>query len=198
MQRSRRYGTLVGIGMGLAALALLAPTFPALASGDAGVTFTAAGLSGGAIAYGDFAGLTLNGQHQTTTAAWSIGNIIDARGNGNGWNLSLTLTQLKEYNTDAGTYVTGGKTLPASSITVTVAPTVSQVDLSSSAANTITPVSAGTALDTGSPVKLLSAALNGGMGQFSFGNMTISLATAADAFARAYKTDATLSLNDAP
>ena len=196
MQRFRQYGKRLGISLGLTALALVAPIVPAFA--DAGVSYSAGSLSGGAISYGDFSGITLNGARQTTTATWSIANITDARGSGNGWNLSLTLTPLKEYNASTGAYVTGGKTLPASSVTVIVPPTVSQVDLSSSAPNTITPVGAGTALDTGSAVKLLSASLDGGMGEFSFGSMTVSLATGASTFAGAYKTSATLSLDDTP
>jgi hypothetical protein len=204
MQRFRQYGGRLGISLGLAALALVAPVVPAFAdgdvAGDAGVSYSAGSLSGGAITYGDFAGITLNGTRQTTTATWSIANITDARGTGNGWNLSLTLTPLQQYDTSTGAYVTGGKTLPTSSVTVAVAPTVSQVDPSSgsSAPDTITPVGAGTALDTGSAVKLLSASLDGGMGEFSFGSMTVSLATGASTYAGAYKTTATLSLDDAP
>lgn len=152
-------------------------------------------LSGGAVAFADFPGVALNGTQQAATVSWPIAGITDDRGTGAGWNLSLTLSQLREYS---GTqYVVGGKSLASSSVRVTGGPTVSLVGQGSSA-DTVTPVAAGTALDTGSPVKLLSAAANGGMGTYSFGDLATTVTIPARAHAKTYKADATVSLNSGP
>jgi len=94
--------------------------------------------------------------------------------------------------------VAGGKSLAASSLQVTTAPVVSQVDTSSSPANTVVSVPTGTALDTGSAVTLLSAALDRGMGSYSASALTAQLTIPASAYAKSYKTDATISLDATP
>ncbi len=186
------------ISLALAAIIAAGAAVPAFAATETGVAVSGNTLSGGAVTYADFAPITLNGTQQTSTAAWSTANIVDSRGTGAGWNLSLTLTQLSEYDTVGSAYVVSGKTLATSSAKVTTAPVVSLVDLTSDAANTITPVVANTALDTGASVKLLSAALNGGKGSYSFSDMTSTLTVPANAFAATYKADGTVSLNSAP
>ncbi len=176
--------------------AMIAAT--AFAAGESGVTLTGDTLSGGAITFSDFSGVTLNGQQQTTTATWSIADVVDSRGTGAGWNLSLTMTQLKQYDTGESAYVPDGYTIPTSSVTVSAAPEVTLADGTSSPANTITTVSTSTALDTGSPVTLLSAAVDGGMGSYNIGDLTATLAIRADAYAGTYKTDATVALVTGP
>ncbi len=188
----------VSLGLGAAALLTLGTTLSAFAAADTGATISGGTLSGGALTFATFGTIALNGAQQTATSAWSIANVDDARGTGAGWNVSLSLTQLAEYNTTTLAYVTGGKTLATSSIKVTTAPVVSLVDSTSSPASTITPVATTTALDTGSAVKLLDAAANGGMGTYSFSNMTTTLTVPANAHAATYKSDATVSLNAAP
>lgn len=173
-------------------------TATAFAAEDAGVTLDSGSLSGGAITFADFAGITLNGQQQTTASTWSIGDIVDSRGTGEGWNLSLNLTQLKEYDTLGSAYVPAGHVIPTGSITVDTAPTITLVDGTSSPAGTITAVAVATPLDTEVPVKLLSAEIDGGMGSYSIGDLTSTLAVRADAYAGTYKTDATVSLVSGP
>lgn len=168
------------------------------ATAETGVPVTGSILSGGTVTFGSFAGITLNGTQQTTTGTWTVGNVIDARGTGVGWKLSLTLTPLAEYNTNTSAYVAGGKTLAAGSIKVTTAPIVSLADATSSAANSITPVTINTALDSGTPVKLLSAALNGGMGSYVISSIGTTLTTPASAYALTYKTNATQALSTGP
>ena len=185
----------VSLGLGATALLTLGMSLSAFAAADTGATITGGTLSGGALGFASFGAITLNGRQQTSTAAFSLANVTDARGTGAGWNVSLTLTPLAEYNTTTLAYVASGKTLAASSIMVTTAPIVSLVDSTSSPANTITPVATTTALDTGSAVKLLDTALNGGMGSYAFSNMTSTLTVPANAFAKTYKSDATVSLN---
>ncbi len=188
----------VSLGLGATALLTLGMSLSAFAAADTGATITGGTLSGGVLGFASFGAITLNGQQQTSTAAFTLTNVSDATGTGAGWNVSLTLTPLAEYNTTTLAYVTGGKVLTGSSIKVTTAPVVSLVDSTSSAASTITPVAATTALDTNSAVKLLSAAANGGMGSYAFSNMTSTLTVPANTYARTYKSDATASLNATP
>lgn len=198
MQRFTHPLARLSLGLGIAAVLGLGATLPAFAATDTGVTITGGTLSGGGLTLGDFGGITLDGTQRTSTATWSIANVVDARGTGDGWNVSLALTQLAEYDTTAHSYVTGGKTLATSSIQVTTAPVVSLVDSTSSPANTITPVATGTALDTGSAVTLLDAVLGGGMGSYAFSTLTATLTVPASAYAKTYKSDATVSLNTTP
>jgi hypothetical protein len=192
---THRFGRLL-ISLGLVATLGLSAAGPAFAVADTGVTVTAGSLTGGGLTFSNFSSVQLDGTAKTTTATWSIANITDARGSGAGWKDSLTLTQLAEHN---GTiYVFSGHTIPTSSIKVTTAPVVSQADLTSSPAITVTPVANDTALDTGSAVKLLSASLLGGMGSYSFSNMTSTLTVRANTYAATYKSDATVSLTSGP
>lgn len=196
-QFRHRFSRLV-VGLGLATAVAVGTIVPAFATADTGVTVTGGTLSGGTITFAMAGNITLNGAQQTSTATWSIANITDATGTGAGWNLSLTLTKLAEYNTGTSSYVVSGKTLPTSSMKVTTAPVVSLVDSTSSPANTVTPVSTTTALDTTSAVKLLDAAANGGMGAYSFSNLVTTVTVPADAYAKTYRSDATVSLNSGP
>jgi hypothetical protein len=179
------------MAFGIAATAFSTQSFASTTSTVDGGT-----LSGGAIT---FSGLpaTLNGALVTSSANWAIGDISDARGTGAGWNLALTLTQFKEVD-GTGAYVTGGKAFATNSLKVTTVPTIAKKDSTSSESSTITPIASGTALDTGSSVKLLSAALDGGMGSYTLGNLGVTLSIPANAYAKTYKTDATVSLNTAP
>ncbi len=198
MQRFTHPLARVSLGLGAAAVLTLGTTLSAFAAADTGATITGGSLSGGALGFASFGAITLNGAQQTSTAPFTLANVTDARGTGAGWNVSLSLTPLAEYNMGTSAYVASGKTLAASSIKVTTAPVVSLVDSTSSAATTITPVATTTALDTGSAVKLLDAAANGGMGSYAFSNMTSTLTVPANAFAKTYKSDATVSLNATP
>jgi hypothetical protein len=198
MQRFTHPFVRVSLGLGVAAVLGIGATVPAFAAADTGAVITGGTLSGGGLGFASFGAITLNGAQQTSTAPFTLANVTDARGTGAGWNVSLSLTPLAEYNTGTSAYVTSGKTLAASSIKVTTAPVVSLVDSTSSPANTITPVATTTALDTGSAVKLLSAAAAGGMGTYSFSTMTSTLTVPANAYAKTYKSDATVSLNVAP
>ncbi len=198
MQRFTHPVVRVSLGLGVAAVLGLGTSLSAFAAADTGAVITGGTLSGGGLGFASFGAITLNGAQQTSTAPFTLANVTDARGTGAGWNVSLSLTPLAEYNTGTSAYVTSGKTLAASSIKVTTAPVVSLVDSTSSSANTITPVATTTALDTGSAVKLLSAAAAGGMGTYSFSTMTSTLTVPANAYAKTYKSDATVSLNVAP
>jgi WxL domain surface cell wall-binding len=180
------------VAFGIAATAFSTQSFASTTS-----TVSGGDLTGGGVGFTALS-TTLTGSQITTSANWTIGNVSDARGTGAGWNVSMSLAQFKEYDTVNKTYVTGGKTLATSSLKVSTVPTIAKIDPTSSETTTITPVDSETALDTGSPVKLVSAALHGGMGSFSFGNLGVTLTIPANAYAKTYKTEATVSLNTAP
>ncbi|MDB5058289.1 MAG: hypothetical protein JWO59_1761 [Chloroflexi bacterium] len=185
------------IAASLSVVGLLAfsQALPVHAAADTGVTITGGSLSGGALTFANFTPITL-GTDTTATSTWAIANVTDARGSGAGWHLSLSLSQLTEYLGAA--YIAGGKTIPTGSIKVTTAPIVALVGSTGSASTTVTPVSANTALDTGSAVTLASAAADGGMGTYSFSSMTATLTVPANVYAKLYKSDATVSVTTAP
>ena len=163
---------------------------------DLQYSMTEASLSGGDIQFSNFTAVVLDGTSQTATAAWSMNNIIDTRGTGDGWNVSLTLTQFKEWSGNG--YVSSGDTLDPSSVRVNVLPEVNEVDELSSSAVQITVVGSATALDTGMPVKLLTSSIGEGMGSYSVSSMTITLSIPANVYAHTYKTDAIIALNTGP
>nr|WP_304215070.1 WxL domain-containing protein [Fredinandcohnia onubensis] len=180
---------------GIAATAFSTQSFAATADTDA--TVRAGSLSGGGVTFSSLS-TQLDGTKKSATATWGIADVIDARGTGAGWNLSIELEPFKEYDTVAKDYVADGKILATSSLKVKTAPVVGQIDETSSLADTITPVGVGQALDGAGSVKLLSAALNGGMGSFSVGDLGVELTIPANAYAKTYKTEATVTLNEAP
>lgn len=173
----------------VAAMAIVTLT-TALAEEDVEVVLTGGALTGGNITFADFTPVTLSGTADSTTADWQIGDIIDATGTGAGWNLSLELTQLKEYGD--GAYVIDGHALAAESIAVDAAPEVGE------SGSGIAVIEEGEKLDTGSPVKLLVAEEGEGMGSFSFEDLTARLTIPADAYAGTYKADATIALSTGP
>ena len=140
----------------------------------------------------DFAGVTLNGAAQNRTAALGAFSVNDARGSGAGWHVTAIGTQFKEWdstlNAGAGGYVTSGKTLATSSLTMS-APTVA-------ASGTTSPsptVSAGPyTVDAATAATIASAAVNAGMGQYDFGATTLTLSIPASAYAKTYRSDVTI------
>jgi hypothetical protein len=196
LERITHRATSLTVGVGLAAALVFGAVVPAFAAGDSGVVVTAGSLSGGTMAFTDFATVPATGVQQTTTATWTIGNIVDSTGSGAGWKNSMTLTPLAEWVGAA--YIAGGKTLATSSLKVSTATLPSVVDGTSSPANTITPTTNTTALDTGFPVTLLSAAAAGGMGSYSFSPMIVTLTLPANVYAITYRTNATISTTTGP
>ena len=184
----------------VAAIAMLtltvAPAFATEPDGSSQVAIVGGTLSGGVIGFTDFTSIDLDGTAKTSTAIWTIGNVVDARGTGAGWNVSLTLTQLKEWAADD--YVVSGVALDTSSITVTTVPAMDEADATSADAAAIAVVAADTALDTGSGVKLLTSDVGEGMGSYTVSNMTVTLHVPAKALAHTYKTDATVALTVGP
>ena len=159
-------------------------------------TLMDATLSGGSIQFSDFATVVLNGETQITTATWAIDTITDTRETASGWNVSITLTQLREWSGDA--YVANGDTLNTASMQVVDSPVVNPADAFSPSAEQITTVGAATALDTGTPVKLVSSGDGQGLGSYTVSDMAVTLVIPANAYAHTYKTNATVALVSGP
>lgn len=172
----------------------------ATAFGSQSFAATDATISGGEFKGGEitFAPLTatLNGSQVTAPANWKIGDITDARGTGEGWALSMSLEQFKEH--DGQAYVTDGKTLHTGSLKITSSPVVTQKDITSSPVETITPIAVDQVLDGVGSVKLLTAERDGGMGSYTVSDLGVELTIPANAYAKTYKTEATVTLTTAP
>ncbi|WP_071392772.1 WxL domain-containing protein [Bacillus tuaregi] len=154
-------------------------------------------LSGGKVTFAPLS-VTLDGTQKFDEADWGIGSITDATGNGNGWTLSLDLSQFQEYSLENGAYVDKGKKLTAGSLTVLTAPEASFIDNTSSPLETIKTVDEEQELDGGDPVILLSAGEGGGMGSYEFSPLRVKLTVPASAYAKTYKATATVTLSEAP
>jgi hypothetical protein len=187
------------IGLATAALLAGATALPAAAVSETGVTVTGGtSISGGGLTFGNYSGITLDGTAKSGTASWAIADVVDPRGTGAGWNLSLTLTPFAEWSGAA--YVVAGKVLATDAVKVTSAPIVSLADAGSSPTTTVAPISATTSIATGSPVKLLTVAADvyGGMGSYSFSAIGTTLTVPANTKAAIYHSDATVSLSTGP
>jgi hypothetical protein len=187
----------LGVAALLAALGVAA--IPAEAAfADTGVTVNAGSLSMTTPTVANFNGVTLNGAAQDTTASMGTFSVTDATGGGSGWHVTAQATQLAEWdatlNAGAGGYVSGGKTLPSSSLSVS-APSVA-ANGTTSAAPTV-----GTGpftIDGGSAVTVATAAANTGMGTYDFGTSTLTLSVPASAYAKEYRSAVTVSAVTGP
>lgn len=141
----------------------------------------------------NFPGVTLNGSAQTVNAALDAFEVNDSRGSGAGWKVTVEATQFAEHN--GLIYVIGGRTLPASSLTMP-APAVT-ADGTTSAAPAIQS-GAPWAVDAGSAVKIASAAVDTGMGKYDFSSTSLALTVPASAYAKTYRSDVTVSVVSGP
>jgi hypothetical protein len=143
-------------------------------------------------ALGNLAGVTLNGQTQTTTTTWNLTSSpfnITSSGTNNGWNVTIQgngpagSAVFKQYcppasapcGTDPAGYVSGGYTLSANSLTLnttgagwTSAGTKPAYQCNGPACN----------VDSASAVKIVSASTSVALGTWqTSGSATLSLAT---------------------
>ncbi|WEG13232.1 WxL domain-containing protein [Pullulanibacillus sp. KACC 23026] len=105
---------------------------------------------------GDFSSVTLDGSVQTTTASMGSLTVTDARGTGAGWNVVVSATPFKTSDSS--------HTLPTDSLSL-ASPTEVTPGTGSSDASTVTKKN-GT-IDNSAGLKLLSAAVDGGMGTYT-------------------------------
>jgi hypothetical protein len=165
---------------------------------------------------GSLPSVALNGQAQTTTAQMSNFAVDDTTGSGSGWNVTVVgdtgggkSAVFKQYCTQAGGcsgdplgYVTGGRTLPASSLKL------GSTGASFSGANGTAPTlqcSTPCSVDAAATTKIASAAAGAGLGPWQtggFGASSLSLATATTLRAlpanEVYRVDLLWSLNSGP
>lgn len=128
-------------------------------------------IEGGTLSFGtqpsvgNFSAVELNGQVQTSTAAVNAFTVIDATGTGAGWNVVVKADQFTD--------TANGLKLPTNSIDID-SPTVT-ADTGASELATISKASGKIDNDTG--VKILSAAVDGGMGTYNVAanNLTLNL-----------------------
>lgn len=167
---------------------------PAMAApDDTNVTVTGGSLSITDPVVGDFAGITLSGAPQDTTAAVDAFTVNDATGTGDGWKVTIQASQLAEW--DGVGYVADGATLALSSMSLP-ASTVTALNGTTSAVPT---VNAGPfAIDNGAAVEVASAALDTGMGEYEFSAQTLTLSVPAHVYAKQYRSDVTLSVVTGP
>jgi hypothetical protein len=173
-------------------LTLGGSTLAALADSSTGATVvvTAGTLSESGPATVSAGGVTLNGTDQTTTYALGL-TVTDARGNGGGWNLTITST----------TFTTGTHSLPTTASSIGAAPTVSCV----SGSTCTNPTSSGitypllvpAAATAPTPVKLFNAAANTGMGSFTI-TPTVTISIPANTFAGTYSSTVSVAIVSGP
>ena len=172
----------------VAASTIFAATFApgAQAADGTSATVTAGTLSITSPLAGEFAGKSITGVAQTTTAALDSVSVSDLRGSGTGWHVTA------QASTFTGTG-TGGHDLAAGSLSMSQ-PTVAS-DGTTSAAPTIT--SGPYTIDNGA-VSIASAALNAGMGKYDFAATTLTLSLPADVYAGTYASTVTISVVTTP
>lgn len=165
------------------------------ASDPADLIVTGGEVSVPSVAISDVTAVTLDGTAQEGTATMSNFSVTDSRGTGAGWRVTVQATQFLEWNGIAA-YVAGGKSIPANSLLMT-APSVAANGTSS-----VVP-SIGTGpftLDGAGAVTIASAALTEGMGKYDFtpGASSLTLSVPTSTYARAYRSDITVSVISGP
>ncbi|CAM5194547.1 hypothetical protein UACE39S_02269 [Ureibacillus acetophenoni] len=152
----------------LATVSTLAIMGAAVVGGNAAFaaesTITGGTLSMEQPTIGNFNAVTLNGLVQSTTATVGSFKIVDPSGTGDGWNVVMKATPLQH-----ATLV--DEVLPENSLTIGE-PTLTAAE---GADDVLTIAKKGGAIDNTNGVKVLSAAVNGGMGTYTVGENTLTL-----------------------
>ncbi len=167
---------------------------------------TTATLSGGSLtiaggAPGPFTA-ALTGANQTVDTSLAAYTVTDATGTGTGWNVTAQATQFTcVVSTDAGCK-TGFTTLPLSSLTI-APPTAACASGSTCTGSPTVSISAATAIDGASAIKMLSAAANTGVGSFTVtpgtvGSGQLALAIPGNALATTYHSTLTITVISGP
>src|SRR4051812_47559022 len=205
----------------VAALLAWAPLAEAATASDT----TQFAVTAGALAFGtapdvpNMPGLTLNGQAQTLNAQMASFSMSDATGSGSGWNVSVIgdsaagkSAVFKQYcpnatcGSDTGPgYVSGGATLAANSLTLNSTGAGFTAQNSTTGTAPTHQCGSGCNVDSASQSKVVSAALNAGMGTYQAnGYSATSLALSTPTTIKAlqtnevYRVDLVWSLNSGP
>jgi WxL domain surface cell wall-binding len=181
----------------LVAAAVLLPSAASAASTNTSVT-----LTGGTLSFTvnptatNFATTALTGSTQTLTTDFNDWRVNDARGSGAGWNVTMQASQFSDG---------GSNTLPVGSLKLKT-PVVTPVDLLNLAVPPVVsliPTPPWT-LDGGSAVKVVSAAVGTGQGEWNFDQVNLiaskdlDLTVPANASAGTYTSTITSTLSTGP
>ena len=177
-----------------AALAL-APSNATAATDSTSVTLGAGTLSFSvAPTAADFSNVALTGATQTVTTNFDDWRVLDARGNGAGWNVTIAASQFSDG---------ASHTLPTGSLTLK-SPVATKVDPLNLA---LPPLPQGLppwTIDAGSAVKVESALAGTGQGEWNFDQLNLAgakdlqLTVPADATAGTYTSTITSTLSSGP
>jgi WxL domain surface cell wall-binding len=212
-------------GLAAAACALAACVLPASALGANDTTQFS--VNAGALAFTaapnvpNLPSVTLSGQAQTTNGQMANFAVEDATGSASGWNVTVVGDNtagkspvFKQYcdngsnpcgSDPANSYVSGGATLPANSLTLNSTGAGFTAQGGTSGTAPTHQCNSGCFVDSASAVKTVSAALNAGMGTYqanSYSSSSLSLAVPSNIAAlpanEVYRTDLVWSLNSGP
>jgi hypothetical protein len=140
-------------------------------------------------------GITLTGADQTTTYTLPV-TVIDARGSGAGWNLTVTSTTFND-NTNLG----AGHTFPTSASTITAATsgcaTGSTCTLPTDGVSYTSPLTLPAEATAPTAVKYFDGAVNTGLGKMNI-NATVSVTIPANVFAGSYTSTVTVAIVNGP
>lgn len=162
---------------------MASPTSVSLSAGPLAVT---------APAVNDFAVVLLDGSAQTASAPLEPFSVTDARGSGDGWTLSLQATPFREW--DGMSYVPDGKALPPGSLTL------AGISVTATGTGSDPPAAvAGPYLLDGPAVTVAAAEASTGMGTFLVSPTShLTVAVPAHAYARAYRSELSISVASGP
>jgi hypothetical protein len=212
------------IGLAAAVSALAVCVLPATALGATSNDTTQFSVTAGSLAFGtapnvpDFSALTLSGQAQTTSGSMANYSVVDSTGSGSGYNVTVVgdtaggkSAVFKQYcptatcGSDSLGYVSGGATLPANSLTLNSTGAGISAQNGSTGTGPAHQCNSGCNVDSGSAVKVLSAAAGNGMGTFqanSYSGTSLGLSTPSTLKAlsngEVYRVDLVWSLNSGP
>jgi hypothetical protein len=214
------------IGLAVAASALSVCVLPATALGATATDTTQFAVSAGTLSFTaspnlpDFSALTLSGQAQTLNAQMASYTVADATGSAAGWNVTVAgdgpagSAVFKQYCSNgasacgsdaANSYVSGGATLAANSLTLS-STGAGMSAVNSSGAGPTHSCGSGCFVDAASPVKVATAATgSAGMGTYQLnGYSASSLGLSAPSTVKAlpaneiYRVNLLWSLNSGP
>ena len=213
----------VGITASICALAVCVLPASALGASDT----TQFSVNAGALSFTstpnvpDLGALTLNGQAQTLNAQMANFAVQDATGAGAGWNVTVAgdgaagkSAVFKQYCSNgasacgahtANSYVSGGATLPANSLTLSSTGAGFTAQNGTTGTAPTHSCNSGCFVDSASAVKVVSAAVGAGMGTYqanSYSSTSLALATPASLTVlpanELYRLDLVWSLNSGP
>jgi hypothetical protein len=211
------------IGLAVAASALAVCVLPATALGSVTET-TQFSVTAGSLGFGtapdtpNLNAVTLNGQAQNTNSQMANFSVADATGSGSGYNVTVVgdttggkspvfkqFCTVANCGSDPAGYVAGGKTLVANSLTLNSTSATFAAQSGTTGTAPTHSCNSGCFMDAASPVKVVSAATNAGMGTYLTSGYTASslaLATPSNVSVlptnEVYQLDLVWSLNSGP